>query len=121
MKKFESSEDYLERILMLSKKIKNVRSIDIVNDMKYSKPSVSIAMKKLKDKGLILIDNKGYITLTLEGEQIANNMYERHNILTKMLISLGVSEEQALEDACKIEHDLSEETFLAIKKHFEQK
>ena len=120
MKRFESSEDYLERILMLSKKIKNVRSIDIVNDMKYSKPSVSIAMKKLKEKGLISIDNKGYITLTSEGEAIASNMYERHSILTKMLISLGVSETQALEDACKIEHDLSEESFLAIKKHFEQ-
>ena len=115
MKTYESKEDYLETILLLSKK-GNVRAIDIVNELKYSKPSVSIAMKKLKEDGYIVITNN-LITLTKEGLEIASRVYERHEIIASALMSLGVSKEVALNDACKIEHDLSEETFNAIKKH----
>ena len=117
MKTYESKEDYLETILLLSKKGK-VRAIDIVNELHYSKPSVSIAMKKLKEDGYIEITNN-IITLTKEGLDIANKVYERHEIIANALMSLGVSKEVALNDACKIEHDLSEETFNAIKKHIE--
>lgn len=117
MKILESGEDYLERILILKQKMGNVRSIDIVNDMNFSKPSVSIAMRKLKEAGYIVIDENGYIELTDTGNKIASNVYERHVILTKMLTALGVSEETAMKDACKIEHDLSEESFNKIKAH----
>lgn len=116
MKIFESGEDYLERILVLSESKGNVRSIDIAIDMGFSKPSVSVAMKKLKENGLIYIDDNGFISLTDEGSEIANRIYERHKVLTKLFISLGVDEEIAMKDACKIEHDLSNETFEAIKK-----
>ena len=115
MKLFESGEDYLERILILKERMGNVRSIDIVNDMGFSKPSVSVAMKKLKDGGYIEIDKNGYITLTDLGNEIASNVYERHQVLTKLFMSLGVDEQTAMKDACKVEHDLSEETFQAIK------
>ena len=117
MKTYESKEDYLETILLLSNK-GNVRAIDIVNELHYSKPSVSIAMKKLKEEGLIEIINNN-ITLTSSGLEIASKVYERHEILTNALMSLGVNKETALIDACKIEHDLSEETFNAIKKYIE--
>lgn len=118
MNQFESAEDYLERILMLSKEKSLVRAIDIANDMNFSKPSVSIALKKLKTKELIVIDEKtGGISLTSSGLQIASNVLNRHEVLTKALMMLGVSEEVAKEDACKIEHDLSEETFLKIENH----
>lgn len=116
MELFESGEDYLERILILRNRIENVRSIDIVNDMHFSKPSVSIAMKKLKDNEYIVIDKDGYISLTEKGEEIASKIYERHVVLTKWLVSLGVDEDTARQDACKIEHDLSDVTFQAIKK-----
>ncbi len=112
---FQSGEDYLERILILSKKLKKVRAIDIVNDMGFSKPSVSLAMKKLKEQNLIEID-RGSIILTDEGEKIALNVYKKHELLSSFLISLGVSEKVALEDACKIEHHLSEESYEAIKR-----
>ena len=115
MKLFESGEDYLERILILNERMGKVRSIDIVNDMGFSKPSVSVAMKKLKDGGYIEIDKNGYITLTDQGNEIASNVYERHQVLTKLFMSLGVDEQTAMKDACKVEHDLSEETFQAIK------
>lgn len=115
MKLLKSGEDYLETILILSKK-GNVRAIDIVNKLNYSKPSVSIAMKKLKENGYIDIINSNII-LTPIGYQIANNVYERHQIISKVLILLGVDEDIALKDACKIEHDLSNETFEAIKKY----
>ena len=115
MKLFESGEDYLERILILKERMGNVRSIDIVNDMGFSKPSVSVAMKKLKDGGYIKIDKNGYINLTDQGNEIASNVYERHQVLTKLFMSLGVDEQTAMKDACKVEHDLSEETFQAIK------
>ena len=115
MKLFESGEDYLERILILKERNGQVRSIDIVNDMGFSKPSVSVAMKKLKESGYIEIDKNGYISLTDQGNEIATHVYERHQVLTKLFVSLGVDEETAMKDACKVEHDLSEETFQAIK------
>lgn len=115
MKVLESGEDYLETILILAEKNKNVRSIDIVNEMNFSKPSVSVAMKKLKDNGYINIDGNGYISLTESGYQIASKTYEKHQVLTQMLVNLGVDEETARRDACKIEHDISDESFEAIK------
>lgn len=114
----ESSEDYLEKILILSQKNPVVRSIDIVNYMKVSKPSVSVAMKKLRENGYILMDTDGYITLTEEGDKIAQKMYERHIFITQWLQDLGVPEEIASSDACKIEHVLSVETFEAIKRKY---
>jgi len=113
---YESAEDYLERILILQEKNDGVRSIDIAHSMGFSKPSVSVAMKKLKEAGLITIDKKGFIFLTKEGHVIADKVYERHCVLKKLFIEIGVSPEQAEKDACKVEHDLSEEAFEAIKK-----
>lgn len=117
MNKTESSEDYLERILILQEKNGSVHSIDIAEDMNFSKASVSIAMKKLRNKNYITVDNNGCITLTQAGLSIAAKIYERHLLLTQALVSLGVPEETAKKDACKIEHDISEESFQAIKKH----
>lgn len=106
---FESAEDYLERILMLQNRSINVRAIDIANDMNFSRPSVSIALKKLKEKNLISVDTTTQvITFTKEGLKIAKTIYERHNVLSQCLIALGVSEENALKDACEIEHVISE-------------
>ena len=113
---YESAEDYLERILILQEEKGEVRSIDIAHDMGYSKPSISIAMKKLKEAGLIDIDEHGFITLTKEGHIIADRVYERHTVLKKVLINIGVDPKQAEKDACKVEHVISEETFEAIKK-----
>ena len=113
---YESAEDYLERILILQEKNEGVRSIDIAHSMGFSKPSVSVAMKKLKEAGLIIIDDNGFISLTKEGHVIADKVYERHCVLKRLLIKIGVSPAQAEVDACKVEHDLSEETFEAIKK-----
>ena len=113
---YESAEDYLERILILQEIQDGVRSIDIAHDMGFSKPSVSVAMKKLKEAGLIVIDKDGFISLTKEGHVIADKVYERHCVLKKLLIEIGVSPLQAEKDACKVEHVLSEETFDAIKK-----
>ena len=118
MKLYESGEDYLESILILSKEQGSVRSIDIVNDRDFSKPSVSVAMKKLRENGFINVDEKGYITLTKKGEEVATKTYERHVILTDIFVSLGVDKETARKDACRIEHDLSDETFEAIKKAY---
>jgi len=115
MNYLESLEDYLERILMLQERNGTVRSIDIATDMNFSKPSVSIAMKKLKEKNLIEIDKKGHITLTEEGYQIARATYEKHELLSALLVKIGVSEKVAREDACKIEHSLSEETVARLK------
>ena len=119
MQVLESSEDYLERILILSEKLEKVREIDVVNDMGFSKPSVSIAMKKLKENGYIIIEN-GSLSLTPKGLEIAERIYERHKILTKAFILLGVDQETAAKDACKVEHDISEETFLKIKERVEK-
>ena len=113
---YESAEDYLERILILQEKNDGVRSIDIAHDMGFSKPSISVAMKKLKEAGLIDIDEHGFIALTKEGHVIADKVYERHKVLKQMMIDIGVSPEQAEKDACKVEHVISEETFEAIKK-----
>jgi Mn-dependent DtxR family transcriptional regulator len=111
-----SAEDYLETILLLSKKTGSVRSIDIVNDMGFSKPSVSVAMKKLRENEMILMDMNGYITLTEKGEKAAMKVYERHSTLYDWLISIGVGQKQAAADACRMEHVLSEEAYAAIKK-----
>lgn len=122
MNYLESKEDYLERILMLHKTNTIVRAIDIANDLNYSKASVSIAMKKLKNLNLIEINEKtGNISLTDEGEKIALRVFERHHIITQVFVSLGVSLETAKEDACKIEHDLSDETFNALKNFYNQR
>lgn len=118
VKRHESLEDYLERILMLSKKLTHVRSIDIATDMSFSKPSISIAMKKLKQEEYIKIDENGYIFLTEKGLKVASEIYERHTIITNALIALGVNETQAKQDACLIEHDLSKESFECIKAHY---
>ena len=120
MKILESAENYLETILILHKRNGSVRSIDIVNELDYTKPSVSIAMKHLRENGLIEMDRAGYITLLDSGREIAERMYERHTLLSKWLISIGVSSETASEDACRIEHVLSAESFDAIKKHAEK-
>lgn len=114
----ESAENYLETILILSKRMGDVRSIDIVNELSYSKPSVSIAMKNLRENGFVLVDANGYITLTEKGRKIAETMYERHTVISSWLMFLGVSEKTALEDACRIEHVISAESFEAMKKHF---
>ncbi len=112
----ESLEDYLETILLLQKRLGQVRSIDIANEMNFSKPSVSVAMKNLREKAYITTSDNGFITLTETGKQRAESVLERHTILSDWLISLGVSRQTALEDACRVEHDLSEESFNAIKR-----
>ena len=119
MKVHESAENYLETILMLSLKGERVRSIDIVNELEYSKPSVSIAMKNLRTKGYIVMDEDGYITLTGKGRKIADSMYERHVAISNWLVLLGVDRKTAVQDACKMEHAMSEKSFLAIKSHIE--
>ena len=117
----KSAEDYLETILKLQKQKGQVRSIDVVADMHFSKPSVSVAMKKLRESGHVRMDDNGLLTLTEDGLAIAQRIYERHQILTQMLIALGVDQETAAEEACKIEHDLSDGTFEKIKAHFLEK
>lgn len=121
MKIQESAENYLETILMLGNSGGQVRSIDISNELNYSKPSVSVAMKKLRLQGYIEIDSDGFITLTESGRKIAETIHERHELLTKMLISLGVDADTAVKDACKIEHVISEQSFAAIRKHINEK
>lgn len=117
MKIQESAENYLETIYILKQKKANVRSIDIVNELEFTKPSVSIAMKNLRENGFITMDAEGLITLTEKGLVVAEKMYERHTVISGWLAKLGVSEETALEDACRIEHVISEESFEAIKKY----
>ena len=111
----ESVEDYLETILILQRKNGQVRSIDIANEMNFTKASVSIAMKNLREKGYITVADNGYITLTQSGSQRAESVLERHTILSDWLVSIGVPTDIAMEDACRVEHDLSEESFEAIK------
>ncbi len=117
MKRLESQEDYLEKILQIYQAKGNVHAIDIAREMSFSKPSVSIAMNKLKSLGYIKINDKGDITLTPTGLEIANKTLEKHILLTNLLIHLGVDEETAKEDACRMEHDISDKTWAAIKKH----
>lgn len=120
MKIQTSAENYLETILVLKAERGQVRAIDIVNALNFSKPSVSIAMKQLEENGYILRDEDGHITLTEKGAQIAETIYARHDVLEKILIHLGVPESIAKEDACKIEHDISNESFEALKAHCQQ-
>jgi len=115
----ESAENYLETICILSRKGSSVRSVDIANELEYTKPSVSVAMKNLRAAGHITIDDDGYISLTRSGQKIAETMYERHVLLSDWLIALGVDRETAVNDACRIEHVISEQSFAAIKKLIE--
>ena len=116
----ESAENYLETILMLSKKLPVVRSVDIANELGFKKSSVSIAMKNLREKNHITVTDAGFIYLTDSGKEIAEMIYERHEWLTNWLISLGVDSNIAAEDACKMEHVISKESFEALKNHFGQ-
>lgn len=113
----ESAENYLETILILSKKLPVVRSVDIANELGFTKPSVSVAMKNLRENGYILVDPSGYITLSESGREIAETMYERHTLLSNWLMYLGVDRKTAVEDACRMEHVLSATSFDAIKQH----
>ena len=115
MKIQESAENYLETILILRQRIGDVRSVDIANELGYSKPSISIAMRNLRENNYINVDKNGFITLLPPGQEIAERMYERHTFLTHCLTSLGVAPEIAAEDACRIEHVISAESFEAIK------
>ena len=114
---YESAEDYLEGILVIQRRRGAVRSIDIANELGFSKPSVSVAMKKLRESGYIEMELDGHIRLLPAGAEIAERIYERHRTLTDFFVYLGVSEEVASADACKVEHDLSGETFEKIKEH----
>ena len=116
----ESAEDYLEAILILRERQGMVRSIDVVHQLELTKPSVSVAMKRFRENGYIEMDSDGFITLLPPGEEIAQRIYNRHKLLTRFLVALGVSEEAATADACKMEHDLSDETFEKIKAHAEK-
>ncbi len=118
MKIQQSAENYLETIFVLTKRNGIVRSVDIANELGFSKPSVSVAMKSLRENGYIEVMGDGHIALLEKGKIIAEKLYERHTVLTNAIVALGVSEEIAAEDACKIEHIISEETFDAIKKHY---
>ena len=120
MKMQESPEDYLETIYMLSLHSSEVRSIDVARHLGYSKPSVSVAMKRLRENGYVNMDDNNLLTLTESGLPIARSIYERHQVISGYLMSIGVSEETALKDACRIEHVLSEETFHKIKEIFYQ-
>ena len=111
----QSAEDYLESILVLQEKYGQVRSIDIVNLLGFSKPSVSIAMKKLRESGYISMSPDGLITLNASGLEIASQVYNRHKIITELFVMMGVPQELAAEDACRVEHDLSQETFERIR------
>ncbi len=112
----ESAENYLETILILRERNGSVRSIDIASELGFSKPSVSVAMKNLRQQDCVVVDGDGFIVLTEKGKKIAEGIYERHTLFTEWLKSLGVNEKTAAEDACRIEHVISEETFQAIKR-----
>ena len=117
LRKNESIEDYLECILMLSEKKPVVRSVDIANEMGFKKSSVSVAMKNLREKEHIIVSDEGYITLTESGKEIATRIYERHSLLTEWFVNIGIDPETAADDACKVEHDITQESFEAIKKY----
>lgn len=120
-KTHESAEDYLERILMLEESgMKEIHAVDLASSFGYSKASISIALKKLEKEGLVAIGPKQQLFLTPEGSKIASDVYLRHNVISKLLMKLGVDKEIALKDACRIEHDLSDETFLALKKKLDE-
>lgn len=111
----ESAENYLEAILMIKREKGFVRSIDVANRLKFSKPSVSVAMKNFREEGYITIDSDGSISLTDKGMEIAESVFERHNVIAKALIAIGVDEDTAFEDSCKIEHDISQQSFEKLK------
>ena len=121
MRLLESGEMYLETILRMSKKNSGVRSVDVCEYMGYSKPSVSRAVGILKNGGYISVDANGFLSLTEKGRAVAEKIYERHVLLTEFLVCIGVDRETAVKDACKIEHDLSDVTFEAIKKHIKKR
>jgi len=114
----ESAENYLETILILHNRLGMVRSIDIATELGFSKPSVSVFMKNLRENGYILVDKDGYITLTDTGRAIADKIYERHQMIAEILMALGVDEETAYRDSCKIEHDISDKSFECMKQHY---
>ena len=116
----EAIENYLETIYILSQQQNEVHAIDICSYLSYSRPTVSIVLRQMREHGLVTVNQENHIFLTEEGLRIASRIYERHQVLTKLLMTLGVSRETALHDACKIEHDLSDETFEAIKRHMAQ-
>ena len=116
----EATENYLETIYILSLRQNEVHAVDVCAYLSYSRPTVSIVLRQMRESGLVTVDGMNHIHLTVEGERIAKKLYERHTVISEMLISLGVSRETAVHDACKIEHDLSEETFEAIKRHAEK-
>lgn len=116
----ESAENYLETIYSLIEKNGSVRSIDIANELGFSKPSISVAMKAFREEGYVLVDHEGKISLTGKGLEIATRVYERHQLIAKALMALGVSESTAYEDSCKLEHGLSDESFEKIKEHVEK-
>lgn len=116
----QSAEDYFETIYILKNRNGSVRSIDIVNEMGFSKPTVSVAMKKFRENGFITVDKDGYIELTKQGLFIAEKTFEKHNIIAKVLMNLGVPEDIAFEDACRMEHCISDKSFQAIKEHMQK-
>lgn len=116
----EATENYLETILILSKKKPELHAIDICDELGYSRPTLSVVLKKMKKEGLIAVDENNHITLTDEGRKIAEKIYERHTVISKFFMDIGVEESVALHDACKIEHDLSDETFRCIKKYIKK-
>ena len=120
MIKNESAENYLETILVLSERGPGVRSVDIATELDFKKSSVSVAMKKLRQSGHIVVSPEGYITLTPEGKEVAERIYERHQVISAWLTKLGVNAEIAAEDACRIEHVISAESFAALKKHIKE-
>lgn len=113
----EAVQNYLETIYILSLRQNEVHAVDICNELSYSRPTVSIVLRQMRENGLVTVDDLNHIHLTDEGMRIATSLYERHTMITELFMALGVSRETAVEDACKIEHDLSEETFAALKKH----
>ena len=119
MQEHESAENYLETIYVLGQSGEPVRSIDVVNELEFTRPSVSVAMKNLRESGYIEVDKDGYITLTGSGKIIAESMYERHMVISDWLIYLGVDKKTAVNDACRMEHVMSQKSFLAVKEHVE--
>ena len=120
MKNNQSAEDYLEAILIIRERNGNARSIDVARELNVTKPSVSVAMKKLKEKGLIEIDENGLITFSKEGETIARKVYDKHKLLTKVLVMIGLKESEAAEEACLIEHVISDKTYKCINKYYKK-
>lgn len=121
MKPTRATENYLETILLLQKRNGTVRSVDVANELGYSRPTVSIAMKDFREKGYVTVNEDGLISLTPSGKEIAETIYERHVVLSAILISLGVDEQTAMEDACKIEHEISAKSFACMKQHYEER